>query len=57
MLAFTIIMLRTDLNSPQVKNKMKKSNIEYIKFNRGISNNKDLAEEYVTQIYDEISGY
>lgn len=53
-LAFSIIMLTTDLHSPQVKNKMTKD--QYIKVNRGISDSKDLPEEYLSQIYDEIAG-
>ncbi|KAL5280006.1 ARFGEF1.2 family protein [Megaselia abdita] len=54
-LAFSIIMLTTDLHSPQVKNKMTKE--QYIKMNRGISDNKDLPEEYLSNIYDEIAGH
>lgn len=54
-LAFSVIMLTTDLHSPQVKNKMTKE--QYIKLNRGISDSKDLPEEYLSQIYDEISGH
>lgn len=54
-LAFSVIMLTTDLHSPQVKNKMTKE--QYIKLNRGISDNKDLPEEYLSQIYDEIAGH
>lgn len=53
-LAFSVIMLTTDLHSPQVKNKMTKE--QYINLNRGISDNKDLPEEYLSQIYDEIAG-
>lgn len=53
-LAFSIIMLTTDLHSPQVKNKMTKE--QYIKMNRGISDSKDLPEEYLSTIYDEIAG-
>lgn len=53
-LAFSIIMLTTDLHSPQVKNKMTKE--QYIKLNRGVSDSKDLPEEYLAQIYDEIAG-
>lgn len=53
-LAFSIIMLTTDLHSPQVKHKMTKE--QYIKMNRGISDSKsDLPEEYLSTIYDEIS--
>ncbi|KAJ8267917.1 hypothetical protein COCON_G00130890 [Conger conger] len=53
-LAYSIIMLTTDLHSPQVKNKMTKD--QYIKMNRGINDSKDLPEEYLSAIYDEIAG-
>ncbi|KAH8378040.1 hypothetical protein KR093_008657 [Drosophila rubida] len=53
-LAFSIIMLTTDLHSPQVKHKMTKE--QYIKMNRGIGDSKDdLPEEYLSSIYDEIA--
>uniref|UniRef100_A0A3Q2CS45 ADP-ribosylation factor guanine nucleotide-exchange factor 2 (brefeldin A-inhibited) n=1 Tax=Cyprinodon variegatus TaxID=28743 RepID=A0A3Q2CS45_CYPVA len=51
-LAYSIIMLTTDLHSPQ--NKMTKD--QYIKMNRGINDSKDLPEEYLSSIYDEIAG-
>ncbi|XP_050518521.1 brefeldin A-inhibited guanine nucleotide-exchange protein 1 isoform X1 [Diabrotica virgifera virgifera] len=54
-LGFSIIMLTTDLHSPQVKNKMTKE--QYIKLNRGNTESKDVPEEYLSQIYDEISGH
>lgn len=54
-LAYSIIMLTTDLHSPQVKSKMTKE--QYIRLNRGISDSKDLPEEYLSQIYDEIAGH
>ncbi|XP_071512604.1 brefeldin A-inhibited guanine nucleotide-exchange protein 1 isoform X2 [Panulirus ornatus] len=53
-LAFSIIMLTTDLHSIQVKNKMTKE--QYIKMNRGINDSKDLPAEYLSSIYDEIAG-
>ncbi|XP_007909597.2 brefeldin A-inhibited guanine nucleotide-exchange protein 2 isoform X2 [Callorhinchus milii] len=53
-LAYSIIMLTTDLHSPQVKNKMTKE--QYIKMNRGINDSKDLPEEYLSTIYNEIAG-
>uniref|UniRef100_A0A8C5SF51 SEC7 domain-containing protein n=1 Tax=Laticauda laticaudata TaxID=8630 RepID=A0A8C5SF51_LATLA len=53
-LAYSIIMLTTDLHSPQVKNKMTKE--QYIKMNRGINDSKDLPEEYLSAIYNEIAG-
>ncbi|KAF7488125.1 Brefeldin A-inhibited guanine nucleotide-exchange protein 1 [Sarcoptes scabiei] len=52
-LAYSIIMLTTDLHSPQVKRKMTKE--DYIKLNRGINESKDLPEEYLSQIYNEIA--
>lgn len=53
-LSYSIIMLTTDLHSVQVKNKMAKE--QYIKMNRGINDSKDLPDEYLSQIYDEIFG-
>lgn len=53
-LAFSVIMLTTDLHSPQVKNKMTKE--QYINLNRGVSDSKDLPEKYLSAIYDEIAG-
>ena len=38
----------------QVKNKMTKE--QYINMNRGINNSEDLPAEYLSSIYDEISG-
>lgn len=38
----------------KVKNKMTKE--QYIKMNRGINDSKDLPEEYLSSIYDEIAG-
>lgn len=48
-------MLTTDLHSPQVKSKMTKE--QYIRLNRGITDSKDLPEEYLSNIYDEIAGH
>ncbi|XP_050306443.1 brefeldin A-inhibited guanine nucleotide-exchange protein 1 [Anthonomus grandis grandis] len=54
-LGFSIIMLTTDLHSAQVKNKMTKE--QYIKLNRGNTDCKEVPEEYLSQIYDEIAGH
>ncbi|CAG8513048.1 4016_t:CDS:10 [Dentiscutata erythropus] len=51
-LAYSVIMLNTDLHNPQIKRRMTKS--EFIKNNRGINDNSDLPEEFLTAIYDEI---
>ncbi|XP_033116486.1 brefeldin A-inhibited guanine nucleotide-exchange protein 1-like [Anneissia japonica] len=52
-LAYSIILLTTDLHSSQVKHKMTKE--QYIKMNRGINDSKDLPPEYLSEIYDEIA--
>ncbi|VDD92137.1 unnamed protein product [Enterobius vermicularis] len=53
-LAYSIIMLTTDLHSPQVRSKMTKE--QYIAMNRGINDQSDLPQEYLSDIYDEIAG-
>lgn len=53
-LAYSIIMLTTDLHSPQVRNKMTKE--QYIRMNRGINDSADLPEDYLSAIYNEIAG-
>lgn len=54
-LAYSVIMLTTDLHSPRVKTKITKE--QYIKLNRGISDSQDLPAEYLSAIYDEIAGH
>ncbi|EEB07080.1 SNARE sec71 [Schizosaccharomyces japonicus yFS275] len=51
-LAYSIIMLNTDQHSPQVKNKMTKT--DFIKNNRGVDDGADLSDEYLAAIYDDI---
>jgi len=51
-LAYSVIMLTTDLHSVNVKKKMTKE--QYIKMNRGINESGDLPEEFLSKIYDEI---
>lgn len=52
-LAFSIIMLATDLHSAQVKKKMTKEN--YINMNKGINENKDLPREFLEHIFDQVA--
>lgn len=52
-LAYSIIMLTTDLHNNQVKRKITKE--QYIMMNKGINDSKDLPQEYLESIYDEIS--
>lgn len=54
-LAFSVIMLNTDLHSPQIKNRMDKQ--AFIKNNKGINDNADLPEEYLGEIFEEILNY
>ncbi len=52
-LAFSVIMLATDLHSSQVKKKMTKEN--YINMNRGINDSKDLPKEFLESIFDQVA--
>eukprot|EP00126_Sphaerothecum_destruens_P015805 Sdes_comp9851_c0_seq1m1396 len=51
-LAFSIIMLNTDLHNPNVKRKMTKD--EFIRNNRGIDNGHNLPPEFLSDIYQRI---
>jgi len=52
-LAFSIIMLATDLHSPAIKKKMTKEN--YINMNRGINDEKDLPKEFLESVFDQVA--
>ncbi|KAF4141125.1 PH domain-containing protein [Phytophthora infestans] len=53
-IAYSIIMLNTDLHNPQVKkNKMSKE--QFVKNNRGIDNGSDLPKRFLEEIYDDIA--
>lgn len=47
-----MILLNTDAHNPQVKKRMTKA--EFTKNNRGINDNGDLPEEFLSEIFDEI---
>ncbi|KAK7320830.1 hypothetical protein VNO77_30669 [Canavalia gladiata] len=51
-LAYSVIMLNTDAHNSMVKDKMTKA--DFIRNNRGIDDGKDLAEEYLGALYDQI---
>ncbi|TYH94023.1 hypothetical protein ES332_A12G013100v1 [Gossypium tomentosum] len=51
-LAYSVIMLNTDAHNNMVKDKMTKS--DFIRNNRGINDGKDLPEEYLGALYDQI---
>ncbi|THD26854.1 Brefeldin A-inhibited guanine nucleotide-exchange protein 1 [Fasciola hepatica] len=54
-LAFSIILLTTDLHSAQIKQHHRMTKVDYIRMNRGINDSQDLPESYLAQIYDEIA--
>ncbi|KAI1862048.1 uncharacterized protein JN550_010513 [Neoarthrinium moseri] len=54
-LSYSVILLNTDLHSVKMKGK-RMSKEDFIKNNRGINDNADLPDDYLTGIYDEIAG-
>lgn len=52
-LAYSVIMLNTDLHSSKIAKRMTKE--DFIKNNRGINDSADLPDEYLISIYDEIA--
>ncbi|KAI1329529.1 Sec7-domain-containing protein [Xylariaceae sp. FL0255] len=52
-LAYSVILLNTDLHSSKIARRMTKE--DFIKNNRGINDNADLPAEYLIGIYDEIA--
>lgn len=52
-LAYSIIMLNTDLHNTQVKRKITKDG--FVRMTRGINDNRDLPKDYVENIFDAIS--
>ncbi|ORX95819.1 Sec7-domain-containing protein [Basidiobolus meristosporus CBS 931.73] len=52
-LAYSVILLNTDLHNPQVKHRM--SLIDFLKNNAGIDDKADLPDEFLAEIYDDIS--
>ncbi|KAF8076350.1 hypothetical protein FPV67DRAFT_1407470 [Lyophyllum atratum] len=51
-LAYSVILLNTDAHNPQIKKRMTKT--DFTKNNRGINDNNDLPEDFLSSIYDEI---
>jgi brefeldin A-inhibited guanine nucleotide-exchange protein len=51
-LAYSVIMLNTDLHNPQIKKRMSKP--DFVKNNRGINDNANLPQEFLEEIYEEI---
>lgn len=53
-LAFSTIMLNTDLHNPNIKNKRKMTRQQFIRNNRGINKGKDLPEAMLAWLYTDI---
>ena len=53
-LAYSVIMLNTDQHSSKLRGK-RMTPEDFIKNNRGINDNADLPEDYLTSIFDEIA--
>jgi len=53
-LAFSTIMLNTDLHNPNIKNKKKMTRQQFIRNNRGINQGKDLPEGMLAWLYTDI---
>uniref|UniRef100_A0A0E0C926 SEC7 domain-containing protein n=1 Tax=Oryza meridionalis TaxID=40149 RepID=A0A0E0C926_9ORYZ len=51
-LAYSVILLNTDAHSIMVKDKMSKA--DFMRNNRGIDDGKDLPEDYLSALYDQI---
>ncbi|GAB5354605.1 hypothetical protein AAMO2058_000133400 [Amorphochlora amoebiformis] len=51
-LAYSTIMLHTDLHNPGVKNKMSKE--QFINMNRGIDDGQDIDPSFMSYLYDKI---
>lgn len=51
-LAYSVIMLNTDAHNPQVKHRMTLQ--DFIKNNAGIDDGKNLPEDFLSALYDEI---
>jgi len=53
-LAFSVIILQTDLHNPQIKLEKKMCLEAFINNNRGIDNGEDLCPELLTKIYEGV---
>ena len=53
-MAFSTIMLNTDLHNPGLKEEKRMKITDSIRNNRGLNDDKDFPEEFLTELYDEI---
>lgn len=54
-LAFSTIMLQTNLHNPAVKEDKRMTKDQFIRQNKGISSDGELSDELLSEIYDKIS--
>jgi brefeldin A-resistance guanine nucleotide exchange factor 1 len=53
-MSFSTIMLNTDLHNPHIASQNRMTLKQFIKNNKGINGGKDLPEEFLTDLYEEI---
>jgi SEC7 domain proteins len=53
-LAFSVIMLNTDLHNPAIKEERRMTKAGFLRNNRGICDGQDLPEELLSDIFDRI---
>jgi len=53
-LAFSTIMLNTDLHNPTIKEDRRMTMDQFLKNNRGINGGGDLPESFLSELYDQI---
>ena len=53
-LAFSTIMLNTDLHNPTIKQESRMTLNQFVRNNRGINGGEDLPEEFLTELYEQI---
>jgi len=53
-LAFSVIMLNTDLHNPAIKEERRMTRAGFVRNNSGICDGQDLPEEFLTGIFDRI---
>lgn len=54
-LAFSTIMLQTNLHNPAIKEEKKMTKEQFVKQNKGISTDGELSDELLMEIYDRIA--
>jgi brefeldin A-inhibited guanine nucleotide-exchange protein len=53
-LAFSTIMLQTNLHNPAIKDEKRMTKEQFLKQNKGISPDGELSDELLSEIYDRI---